>query len=80
MITSITDATKQHWDNNQSYCTTELDAPSNSYSKHLGFTSIQERIKERKVWLVKTKDNTKNVIYVRYFLKYEQEVLHKCQK
>lgn len=49
MIASINDATEQHWDNNQSYCNTELDAAGNSYSKHLGFMSIQGRIKQSKV-------------------------------
>lgn len=57
-----------------SYCTTELHATSSSYSKHCSFTSIQGRIKQRKVRLLKAKENTKNVIYVRYFLKYEQEL------
>lgn len=37
--------------------------------------SVQGRTKQRKVWLVKAKENTKNVIYVRYFLKYKQEDL-----
>ena len=34
--------------------------------------SIQGTIKQRKVWLVKAKENMKNVTYVRYFLKHKQ--------
>lgn len=44
-----------------------------SYSKLFGLGAFRVSIKHTKVWLVRAKENTKNAIYVRYFLKYEQE-------